>query len=272
MPWTVLHVEPDAGEAAMLASVLRDVWPGEFALERVGSLAAAVERLERGGVDAVLLDFLLPDAEGLEALERLAATAPRAPVVVLTEVDDPEVGVEAVRRGAQDFLVKGADGHALGRAIRYAIERKRVESYLLDVARLHENAMLALEEAVAVVDREGHVSAANPAAARLLGLRPEQLDSVDVFDPQWAPRLPDGRPFPTERLPPVAALRSGRPQPRVTIGVRRPDGDEVWISLSARPLQRPGEQAPYAVVTSFSDVSELHRSVPPRDARAAPRA
>ncbi|HEY2637610.1 MAG TPA: response regulator [Solirubrobacteraceae bacterium] len=129
-PAVVLHIEPDAAGGRMLASVLRDVWPGAFDVVHVGSLAAAVARLQGGGIDCVLLGERLPDAGELEALDRLARRAPRVPVVVFTDSGDEDLRVRAVRAGAQDFLSTGTDGYALGRALRYAVERKRREILL----------------------------------------------------------------------------------------------------------------------------------------------
>ena len=73
-----------------------------------------------------MLDLSLPDAEGLETLERTHAHSPNLPIVVLTGLDDEALAVRAVREGAQDYLVKGqVTGQVLVRAMRYATERKR---------------------------------------------------------------------------------------------------------------------------------------------------
>jgi serine phosphatase RsbU (regulator of sigma subunit) len=100
-----------------------------------------------GGIDCVLLDLGLPDARGLEAVERLRAAAPDAAIVVLTGHDDEQRGVDALSRGAEDYLIKGVvDGPLLARAIRYAIERCRADRSQRELieARLHarENARL----------------------------------------------------------------------------------------------------------------------------------
>jgi FixJ family two-component response regulator len=76
----------------------------------------------------VLLDLGLPDSQGLETLAKTYSQAPEVPIVVLTGLDDDALGVQAVNRGAQDYLKKGqVDGELLMRTIRYAIERKRAE-------------------------------------------------------------------------------------------------------------------------------------------------
>src|SRR5207253_5078393 len=77
---------------------------------------------------AILLDLSLPDSHGLETLSKMYSEAIGLPILVLTGLDDETLGLEAVQRGAQDYMVKGRiDGRLLVRAIRYAIERKQTE-------------------------------------------------------------------------------------------------------------------------------------------------
>jgi diguanylate cyclase (GGDEF)-like protein len=86
---------------------------------------------EDSSFDVVLLDLGLPDSQGLETVEQMVAAAPEIPIVVLTGINDPELGIEAVQRGAQDYLPKDHfDSNLMIRAIRYAIERHRVREAL----------------------------------------------------------------------------------------------------------------------------------------------
>ena len=84
---------------------------------------------ESGDVDVLLLDLSLPDSLGLETLTKAHARFPSLPIVVLTSLEDEELGIRLVQGGAQDYLIKGqADGLTLFRTIRYAIERKQSET------------------------------------------------------------------------------------------------------------------------------------------------
>jgi serine phosphatase RsbU (regulator of sigma subunit) len=144
-PIQLLLVEDDPGDALLVESLLTGVAPNVDVM-RVERLKEAQEMLP-GGIDCVLLDLGLPDALGLEAVERLRAAAPDAAIVVLTGHDDEQRGVDALSRGAEDYLVKGVvDGPLLARAIRYAIERCRADRSQRELieARLHarENARL----------------------------------------------------------------------------------------------------------------------------------
>src|SRR5207249_9372693 len=79
--------------------------------------------------DLVLLDFVLPDSMGLDTFTSMLAQAPHSPIIILSGLDDEALAIEALRLGAQDYLVKGeVDSNLLVRSIRYAIERKRVEN------------------------------------------------------------------------------------------------------------------------------------------------
>lgn len=125
-PVQLLLVEDDLGDAVLVQELLADSAP-HLQVVHVGTLREA-EQLLPNDLDCVLLDLGLPDAYGMEAVERMRRAAPDAAVVVLTGHDDEHRGVEALSSGAQDYLSKsGVDGSMLARAIRYAIERRRLE-------------------------------------------------------------------------------------------------------------------------------------------------
>ncbi|WP_456786414.1 PP2C family protein-serine/threonine phosphatase [Cellulomonas sp. P5_C5] len=122
-PVRLLLVEDDEGDAVLVREHLADAGL-DVDLHWVRTLDEAIDRLH---VDLVLLDLGLPDAMGIAALERLLAAGAPA-VVVLTGLAGTDIGLEAVAAGAQDYLVKGeVDGEMLGRSVRYAIQRRRLE-------------------------------------------------------------------------------------------------------------------------------------------------
>jgi two-component system cell cycle sensor histidine kinase/response regulator CckA len=98
---------------------------GPLALHRVSTLSSAMGAIESHSIDAILLDLGLPDSGGIETVERLRAlVGERIPIVVLTSRDDDEIAVQAVHRGAQDYLIKSTtDAQLLARSVRYAHER-----------------------------------------------------------------------------------------------------------------------------------------------------
>lgn len=120
----VLLIEDDPDDVLLLRQMLAEAEDNRFDLECADRLQAGLDRLAQGGIHVVLLDLSLPDSQGLDTLVTVHARALGVPLVVLTGLDDEMLAIEAVREGAQDYLVKGQiDSNLLARSIRYAIER-----------------------------------------------------------------------------------------------------------------------------------------------------
>jgi K+-sensing histidine kinase KdpD len=125
---SLLLVEDNPADAGLVREALAEAAGVRFSLEHADRLSKALQMLAASRFDAVLLDLTLPDSEGVGTFVSVLATAPHTPVLVLSGIDAEEIALEAVERGAQDYLVKGqVDSHWLPRAIRYAMQRKRAE-------------------------------------------------------------------------------------------------------------------------------------------------
>ena len=143
----ILLIEDNPGDARLIRESLAEAAGNPFDVTRADRLDDGLQHLAPGAVDVVLLDLSLPDSRGLDTVGKVIERAPWVPIVVLTGLDDKDLAVEAVRRGAQDYLVKGqADGELLARAARYAIERKEIESKLAEANARLEQANRRLEE------------------------------------------------------------------------------------------------------------------------------
>ncbi len=94
------------------------------------SISTTETLLKEQAFDAILLDLCLPDAIGLEGLIKLRRLVPEMPIVVLTGVNDEELGIMALQRGAQDYLIKGKENARIAQAVQFAIERKRANPVL----------------------------------------------------------------------------------------------------------------------------------------------
>jgi signal transduction histidine kinase len=131
-PIKVLLVEDNLGDARLLYEGLAEALPEQFQMTHARRLSEALEYLWQETCDVVLLDLGLPDSHGLDTLVVTRAQAPGVPIVVLTGFQDEALAVEALKGGAQDYLVKGqVDSKLLGRSMRYAIVRKATEEALL---------------------------------------------------------------------------------------------------------------------------------------------
>lgn len=137
-PIRVLLVEDNSTHAHVIERHLKKAGQGFLVLEQVQRLEQALERLDAGDIDALLLDLALADSEINDTLPRVMGAHDEVPIIVLTSLDDLEFATRAVALGAQDFLVKSdLNGPLLVRSINYAIERKktqkRLESYAAEL-------------------------------------------------------------------------------------------------------------------------------------------
>ena len=129
-----------------------------------------------------------------------------------------------------------------------------------DTEERYRSVIAAMSEGVVLQGADGAILACNASAERLLGLSADQLAGRSSLDPRWRSIHPDGSPFPGETHPAMLTLRSGIPERDVEMGVRKPDDTLTWISINTQPLFRPGETEPYAVVSTFSDITERKRA------------
>jgi PAS domain S-box-containing protein len=128
----ILLVEDNPVDAALLKEILLK-GKLDYTLDSVETLEEALELLEKSvdKYDSIILDLYLPDSEGLATFQKIHVRIPEIPVVIYTSLDDEQVGIQAMRDGAQDYLVKGqVDVRSLIRSIRYGIERKQTEEAL----------------------------------------------------------------------------------------------------------------------------------------------
>ncbi|HYR07469.1 MAG TPA: hybrid sensor histidine kinase/response regulator [Longimicrobium sp.] len=148
-PVRILLVEDNPGDARLLRLTLQEAESLRFDLVHASRLSEALDQVRDAPADVVLLDLSLPDAHGMETVTRMLQAAPHVPIIVLTGLTDETVAIAAVQAGAQDYLVKGSvDGGTLARAIRYAMERKRLETERATLLRNEQEARAAAEAAV----------------------------------------------------------------------------------------------------------------------------
>jgi len=133
---SILVVDDDPGDFQLVTQTLkRSYTESEFTAVNAGTIAEGLARLAEQDIDLVLLDLGLPDSHGLETVNRICEVYPHLPIVVLTGLDSEEAGLDSLRRGASDYLVKGKlSDDLLCRTIRYSLERKRLERRLIHLA------------------------------------------------------------------------------------------------------------------------------------------
>jgi signal transduction histidine kinase len=127
----ILLIEDNIAEARLLEEILKEAKHKQFSLLHTKRLKEGLQFLGDQAFHVILLDLTLPDSQGLASLEPLIAQFPQIPIVVLTNSSDEELALEAVRRGAQDYLPKRqVNLDILVRSICYSIERKQTQEAL----------------------------------------------------------------------------------------------------------------------------------------------
>jgi diguanylate cyclase (GGDEF)-like protein/PAS domain S-box-containing protein len=250
---TVLLIEDNHGDARLLREMFREGGAYNTKLTHVGSMSDAERQLAIPVVDVILLDLGLPDAQGLGAVRRAHAAAPRIPLVVLTGLDDDLIAVQALQEGAQDYLVKGQlDTRGLLRALRYAIERKTLEEALFAEKERAQITLDSIGDAVICTDLSNSITFLNVVAERMTGWSWKEaagLPLTEVFQ-----RLNAARRRPLSLVPgAMTGSSSAPPAPSSSILVRR-DGLEIPIEDSVAPINDRDGKATGAVIV-FRDVS-----------------
>lgn len=122
----ILLIEDNLAEARLLQEFIKLTKSQNFSLVHVQKLQDGIKQLNSEKYDVILLDLTLSDSQGLSSIPQLLQQNPSNPIIVLTNTNDEELAIEAVRQGAQDYLVKRhVNPDTLVRSVRYAIERKQ---------------------------------------------------------------------------------------------------------------------------------------------------
>lgn len=134
--------------------------------------------------------------------------------------------------------------------------RKKVEEALRESEERYRSVIEAVTEGIVLVDTNHFTQAFNPSAKKILGLTDEHLVSPSFLSTDRVIIREDGSPFPHAEQPVEVTLHTGQPQANVVLGLYQPEGALTWILINTQPLFRSDEKLPFAVVASFSDITE----------------
>ncbi|MBN1806861.1 MAG: response regulator [Sedimentisphaerales bacterium] len=174
----ILMVDDDPGAFRLVKLILAESpQPVDFVVESAETLAGALNVLAERKFDLIMLDLGLPDSAGVQTVERVYQAFPHIPIVVLTGLADEEAGIQAIKRGASDYLVKGKFFRdMLVRTIRYALERKEVEQKSRQTEERLKAIMDNVQAGIILVDAETYkIVEANPAAVEMIGTSKDKI-------------------------------------------------------------------------------------------------
>lgn len=220
----VLMVEDEPADEATIHAMIVNGGAGRYEVVHEKTLSGATERLRKETFDLILLDLSLPDSNGLTTMNSIQHEASGAAIVVITGTDDEAIALEALKSGAEDFLVKGQfNVSLLVRSAKYAVERKRAEEKIEKAATEWRKTFDSISDMVLILDKERTVVRANKAVFNILGLRPQDILGKKCH--QWAHSGDHPWPgCPLEKLLVDKKVYSEE--------VRGPQGESLWVTVS----------------------------------------
>ncbi len=253
---TVLLIEDNLEEAELIRAMLGKSRRETLQVEHVTRLQEGLTRLQTGPVDVVLLDFSLPDSSGLASFEKTREVAPHVPIVILTNMDDEETALKAVREGAQDYLVKRqVDNELLLHSIRYAIERMRAENALWESEERYALAVNGANDGLWDWNLKSGTAYFSARWKSLLGYTEEEIgNDID----EWFSRVHADDSVALQKAL-GAHLDGQEPHFEHEHRVRCKDGSSIWV-LSRGLAVRDAAGKPTRIAGSLTDISARKRA------------
>jgi len=248
---SILLVEDSYEDAELLQFQLESLKDGDLVLKHCDCLAVALEVLQHGGIDLILLDLSLPDSTGISTVVKIHKAAPLIPLIVLTGTEDDATALKALSSGAQDYLVKGRiDLSTLSRSISYAVTRKNVGEATARLAAIVDSS----DDAIIGKTITGTITSWNKGAERLFGYTAEEAAGQSI-----AMLIPS---YDLEEWSRVeATLKQGEVIRQEKVRVKK-SGESVEVSQTISPIRTSG---------AISSASEIDRDVTERNKKERER-
>ena len=132
---SLLLVEDNPKEASVIKNMLKEGLQNQFTLTHSRSLGNALDLIQQNQFQAIILDSHLSDGKSFESIPQFLQFCPDAPILILSSVEEEDQAIQAVKSGAQDYLIKGqTSSSTLCRAVRYAMERQRATQRITQLA------------------------------------------------------------------------------------------------------------------------------------------
>ncbi len=251
----LLLITSNQDSACEICGALLDVAPTQFAITRATSLSEAIDLIKNIPFDVVLFDVAEAGSEGLAAISQLSNINPSLPYIVLSNDDNEDMALEAVKYGAQDYLNKEkAHGNVLIRVVRYAIERKRSAHALRSSKEQAHQLLDSADEGIFSVDLNGLCTFINPSAVRMLGYKHDSELLGEHIHSLIHHTLPDGSPCHEEQCLISASFRLDKIFHVEDEVLWRADGNSFAVEYRTAPTYINGKIT--GSVVTFSDITE----------------
>lgn len=252
----ILLIEDDAGDADLLQEYLSLSSLAQSTVVCAQTLEEGcsylVAREEKHRFDVILLDISLPDAHGIATVNKACQTADEIPIVILTGLDDEAIAVEALRAGAQDYLIKGKiNEETLSRSVFHSVERKRLSNQLKSSEERYAISVRGANDGLWDWDLIRQTIYFSPRWKLMLGY---EKDDITEEPSEWLQRV-----HPEDLPSLLAAINQPTEQPSSHISVehriRHKHGQYVWVLCRGIAL-RDSEGQLYRMSGSFTDITQ----------------
>ena len=181
----ILLIEDNLGDAGLIEEMLEEFADFPYELKNVETLNEGLSLLKERPFDIIMTDLRLPDSDGINTFLDIHARNSRIPIIILTGSNDEKIGIDAVKKGAQDYLVKGqVDGRLLKRSIQYSIERKKAEEKIRTLANIVESST----DAIITKSLDGIITSWNKGAEQIYGYSAEEImgKPISILEPSYS--------------------------------------------------------------------------------------
>lgn len=168
----ILLFEDNPGDACLIGEMLEEFADFPYELKNAETLNEGLSLLKKHPFNIIVSDLRLPDRDGIDTFLDIHTRNPRIPIIILTATKDEKIGIDAVKKGAQDYLVKGqVDGRLLKRSIQYSIERKKAEEKIKSLANILESS----NDAIITESLDGTITNWNKGAEQIYGYSMKEI-------------------------------------------------------------------------------------------------
>lgn len=254
----ILVIEDDPAYVNLLKVRLAAEKRAVFSAAFADTMQKALERIRQEPFDLILLDLFLPDSSGLASFEAVSKQAPHLPVVILTALSDEAAGLQAVRAGAQDYLIKGeVDPRMFFRVLQYSLERKRMEECLKNSEERTRFIIETANDAFIAMDQKGRVAEWNRRAEIMFGWHRGEVIGKTVAELILPPQYRDAH---HEGIKHFLAVGEGPIlNRRVELNALHRDGHEFPVELTVWPVYSDEEYRFNAFIHDMSGDRKLQQ-------------